>query len=119
MTSGSKRYTRSILAIITYNCSTIPALFATKETGRILITVQNHGFCVDASTLPSEVRLIHVNLNNKSLEGMKSKEHRFFSVQFHPESGPGPHDALNLFTRLQCPFQCRSFRTGSNPVCHP
>jgi carbamoyl-phosphate synthase small subunit len=66
-------------------------------TGRVLITVQNHGFCVDADTLPPGIEITHLNLNDRSLEGMKSKELGFQSVQFHPEAGPGPHDALSLF----------------------
>jgi carbamoyl-phosphate synthase small subunit len=70
-------------------------------TGRVLITVQNHGFCVDADTLPKEIKITHRNLNDRSLEGMKSDKLGFISVQFHPEAGPGPHDALSLFSRIK------------------
>ena len=69
-------------------------------TSRVLITAQNHGFCVDPESLSPEVKITHLNLNDQSLEGMESKRLNFFSVQFHPEAGPGPHDALYLFERV-------------------
>ena len=68
--------------------------------GKVLITAQNHGFCVDEKTLPAGIKITHINLNDGSLEGMESRRDRFFSVQFHPEAGPGPHDAVNLFERF-------------------
>lgn len=68
------------------------------RTGRICITVQNHGFCVDADTLdPHEVEITHINLNDETLEGMRHRNLPIFSVQFHPEASPGPHDAAYLF----------------------
>jgi carbamoyl-phosphate synthase small subunit len=71
------------------------------ETGHIEISCQNHGFCVDFDSLdPSEVELTHVNLNDNSLEGMKHKKFPAFSVQYHPENAPGPHDSLYLFDRF-------------------
>ena len=71
------------------------------ETGHIEITSQNHGFCVDLESLdPEEVELTHVNLNDGSLEGMKHKNFPAFSVQYHPENAPGPHDSLYLFDRF-------------------
>ena len=71
------------------------------QTGRIEITSQNHGFCVDLESLdPQEVELTHVNLNDGSLEGMKHKKFPAFSVQYHPENAPGPHDSLYLFDRF-------------------
>jgi len=71
------------------------------ETGRIEITAQNHGFCVDLKSLdPEKVELTHVNLNDGSLEGMKHKKFPAFSVQYHPENAPGPHDSLYLFDRF-------------------
>ena len=71
------------------------------QTGHIEITSQNHGFCVDLDSLdPSEVELTHVNLNDGSLEGMKHKKFPAFSVQYHPENAPGPHDSLYLFDRF-------------------
>ena len=71
------------------------------ETGRIEITSQNHGFCVDLESLdPEQVELTHINLNDGSLEGMKHRKYPAFSVQYHPENAPGPHDSLYLFDRF-------------------
>jgi carbamoyl-phosphate synthase small subunit len=70
-------------------------------TGHVEITSQNHGFCVDMQTLnPDEVELTHINLNDNSVEGMRHKKYPAFSVQYHPEHAPGPHDALYLFDRF-------------------
>jgi carbamoyl-phosphate synthase small subunit len=67
-------------------------------SGKIEITTQNHGFCVDADTLPaSQMEVTHLNLNDKSLEGMRHRKHPIFSVQYHPEASAGPHDAAYLF----------------------
>jgi carbamoyl-phosphate synthase small subunit len=67
------------------------------RTGRISITSQNHNFAVAADTLPSGVELTHVNLNDDVCEGLAVAEARAFSVQHHPEAGPGPHDSTHLF----------------------
>ena len=70
-------------------------------TGRVEITAQNHGFCVDMKSLKAdEVELTHINLNDNSVEGMRHKIFPAFSVQYHPEHAPGPHDALYLFDRF-------------------
>ncbi len=70
-------------------------------TGRVEITSQNHGFCVDPKTLEDRsVRLTHINLNDNTLEGMEHLELPAFSVQYHPEASPGPHDASYLFERF-------------------
>lgn len=66
-------------------------------TGRVEITAQNHGFCVDMNTLPKDVEVTHINLNDNTLEGIMYKKLFAFSVQYHPEASPGPHDASYLF----------------------
>ena len=69
-----------------------------KLSGRVEITSQNHGFAVDLSSIPDPaVELTHVNLNDGTLEGLRHPKLRAFSVQYHPEASPGPHDADYLF----------------------
>jgi len=68
------------------------------RTGKVAITTQNHGFCVDIDSLPTEeAEITHGNLNDGTLEGMRHKHLPVFSVQYHPEATPGPHDARYLF----------------------
>ncbi len=67
------------------------------STGGVEITSQNHNYAVRADSLPSGSVVSHVNLNDGDIEGIKSAERRCFSVQYHPEAGPGPHDARYLF----------------------
>lgn len=69
-------------------------------TGKVEITSQNHGFCVDPDSLPEEIEVTHINLNDGSLEGMRHTKMPAFSVQYHPEHAPGPHDAEYLFDRF-------------------
>jgi carbamoyl-phosphate synthase small subunit len=68
------------------------------RTGRISITSQNHGFCVHSDSLDNSlVEVTHVNLNDGTLEGMAHRRFPVYSVQYHPEASPGPHDAQYLF----------------------
>ena len=69
-------------------------------TGKVEITSQNHGFNVDPDSLPADVEVTHINLNDGSLEGMRHRKYPAFSVQYHPEHAPGPHDAEYLFDRF-------------------
>lgn len=71
------------------------------DTGKVEITAQNHGFAVDPDSLdPNVVRVTHTNLNDNSVEGMTHREWPIFSVQYHPEASPGPHDSRYLFERF-------------------
>lgn len=68
------------------------------ETGKVEITSQNHNFAVDPESLDEgKVAITHVNLNDQTVAGLKHKEHPMFSVQYHPEASPGPHDSHYLF----------------------
>jgi carbamoyl-phosphate synthase small subunit len=67
------------------------------KTGRIEITSQNHGFAVDPASLPEHVEVTHMNLYDQTVEGLRHRERPAFSVQYHPEASPGPHDADYLF----------------------
>jgi carbamoyl-phosphate synthase small subunit len=69
-------------------------------TGRVEITSQNHNYAVDAESLPEGATITHLNLNDGDLEGMRAEHLRAFSVQYHPEAGPGPHDARYLFAEF-------------------
>jgi len=70
-------------------------------TGKVEITAQNHNFNVDPESLPADVAVTHVNLNDNTLAGLKHKTDPMFSVQYHPEASPGPHDSHYLFKEFK------------------
>ncbi|NLE37773.1 MAG: C26 family cysteine hydrolase domain-containing family, partial [Pirellulaceae bacterium] len=69
-------------------------------TGKVEISTQNHGFAVAPDSLPDELEVTHVNLNDDTIEGVRHREHPAFSVQYHPEASAGPHDSSYLFARF-------------------
>jgi len=81
-------------------------------TGRVEITAQNHGFAVDAETLPESLEVTHTSLFDGTLEGVRHRSKPAFSVQYHPEASPGPHDSQYLFDAFI--DQIRAYR-GEKP----
>jgi carbamoyl-phosphate synthase small subunit len=71
------------------------------ESGKVEITSQNHGFAVEPKSLPSDVAIDRVNLNDQTVEGMRHKTKPIFCVQYHPEASPGPHDSTPLFAQFR------------------
>ncbi len=71
------------------------------ETGRVEITSQNHGFAVDPESLPSGIKVHRINLNDQTVEGFRHEKKPIFSVQYHPEASPGPHDSVGLFDEFR------------------
>ena len=71
-------------------------------TGKVEITSQNHGFAVDIDSLNGKgVEITHINLNDNTLEGFRHTKYPIFSVQYHPEASPGPHDSKYLFDEFE------------------
>ena len=69
-------------------------------SGKVEITSQNHGFAVDPQSLPGDVQVTHLNLYDGTVEGFRHVDKPIFSVQYHPEASPGPHDADYLFQQF-------------------
>ena len=82
------------------------------QSGKVAITSQNHGFAVDPDSLPDEVEVTHINLNDGTVEGMRHRELPIFSVQYHPEAAPGPHDAGYFFAEFARLIESRGRKTN-------
>jgi carbamoyl-phosphate synthase small subunit len=70
------------------------------STNKVEIAAENHGFAISEDSVPDYVKITHKNLNDGTIEGIKSDDYKFFSVQYHPESSPGPHDSRYLFDKF-------------------
>jgi carbamoyl-phosphate synthase small subunit len=70
------------------------------DQGKVEITAQNHGFAVDPASLPEEIRVTHINLNDQTVEGLEHRSLPAYCVQYHPEASPGPHDSYYLFEKF-------------------
>lgn len=86
-----------------------------EASGRISVTSQNHGFCVDPEGLPADVIITHRNANDQTVEGLACPGRQAFSVQYHPEAGPGPHDARYLFQDFRKLVDAKTDHPG--PAC--
>ena len=87
-----------------------------EPSGRVEITSQNHNFCVDPASLDGRATVTHVNLNDQTLEGMRVAGVPAFSVQYHPEAGPGPHDARYLFAMFAAMMDDPAGFTAGRPI---
>jgi len=72
-----------------------------ETTGQVEISSQNHSYAVDRESIPDELELTHVNLNDNTVAGMRHRQLPVFSVQYHPEAAPGPLDSTHLFARFR------------------
>ena len=71
------------------------------QTQKVSITSQNHGFAVDLESISDNMKISHISLNDNTIEGIESNKFPAFSVQYHPESSPGPHDSRYLFEKFK------------------
>jgi carbamoyl-phosphate synthase small subunit len=84
------------------------------DSANVQITAQNHNYALDAETLPANVEITHRNLNDDTVEGMRLSDYPVFSVQYHPEASPGPHDADLLFARFAAMVKDYGARKGTD-----
>src|SRR5690606_24418313 len=70
------------------------------ETEQVAITSQNHNYAIASDALPAGVEITHLNLNDGTVQGLRHRQYRLWSLQFHPEASPGPHDAREVFDRF-------------------
>ena len=86
------------------------------RSGKISITAQNHGFAVDPASLPPDIEVTHINLNDGTVEGMRHRSLPVFSVQYHPEAAPGPNDADYFFKEFAALIDQSKKSAGSSPA---
>ncbi|MBC7961279.1 MAG: glutamine-hydrolyzing carbamoyl-phosphate synthase small subunit [Vallitaleaceae bacterium] len=80
------------------------------RANRVMITSQNHGYVVKEEGLPEEIEITHISLNDRTVEGMRHKKHAIYSIQFHPEACPGPHDTDVIFDEFVASMKSGAFR---------
>lgn len=89
------------------------------KTQKVAISSQNHGYAVDDTTLPSKAKVSHINLNDKTVEGIEVPSEMAFSVQYHPEACPGPHDSMSLFEQFVDSMEKVKMRSCTRNTLNP